>query len=196
MPERQATLTKNEARELTVARRDSIDSDALLAYSRTIFEKVTDLDWYKEAENILIYASMRSETDTYEIILDALSSGKSVFCPKVIDRKKGLMKFIYIDSVEDLEEGYFGIREPVLKNGYLEPEFDHDKSLMIMPGVAFDKNRNRVGYSGGFYDRYLAAHRWIRSVAIAFECQILEETIETDDYDIRPDVLITEESTY
>ena len=189
-------MTKNDAREIALGLRDTLGSDMLLEKSRAIFEKVTGLSEYQEAENILVYVSMRSEVNTSEIILDALAGGKRVFCPKVVDRKNGLMKFIQISSMEDLIEGYFGIREPALPDGYVEPEFEAGKTLMIMPGVAFDKQRNRVGYSGGFYDRYLAGHLGIRSAAIAFECQIIDGVIDTDDYDIRPDALITEENNY
>ncbi|WP_158589452.1 5-formyltetrahydrofolate cyclo-ligase [Butyrivibrio sp. CB08] len=189
-------MTKNEARERAIAKRDGLDGELILEKSRVIFEKVTALTEYIEAENILVYASMRSEADTFELILDALSGGKRVFCPKVTDKKNGLMKFVPISSIEDLVEGYFGIREPVLPEGYKEPEFDLWKTLMIMPGVAFDKDRNRVGYSGGFYDRYLYGHKGLKAIAIAFECQVMDDIIEMDHYDIRPDMLITEESTY
>ena len=189
-------MIKDELRRQALLKRDSLDNGKITSQSKRIFYKLTDLLPYKEAENILIYASMRSEVITDEIILDALLAGKKVFCPKVVDRKMGLMKFIEINSLEDLTEGYFGIREPFLDPAYVEPHFDLEKSLMIMPLVCFDKARNRIGYSGGFYDRYLSAHNKIKTIAIAFECQKTDGRIPATDYDIAPDMIITEESIY
>ena len=114
-------MTKDELRKQALLKRDSLDKGRILNKSKKIFEKLIALLPYKEAENILIYVSMRSEVITDEIILDALLAGKKVFCPKVVDRKMGLMEFIKINSLEDLTEGYFGIREPFLDPAYVEP---------------------------------------------------------------------------
>ncbi len=189
-------MTKNELRQQALLKRDSLDADKITSYSRRIFEKITALLSYKEAENILIYASMRSEVETDEIILDALSAGKRVFCPKVVDKKNGLMTFVRIETLEELTEGYFGIREPEVPSGYAEPDFDTDKSLIVMPLVSFDDYRNRIGYSGGFYDRYLSAHKGMRTVAVAFECQKTDDRIPASAYDMAPDMILTEESIY
>ncbi len=189
-------MTKEKRRNQALLRRDSLDNNKIVEASKVIFEKVTTLLPYQEADNILIYASMRSEVITDEIILDALSKGKRVFCPKVIDRKNGIMKFVRVHALEELQEGYFGIREPVLPDGYTEPAFDTDKSLVIMPLVSFDKDRNRIGYSGGFYDRYLSSHRGLKAMAIAFECQKEAEVIRAEEHDIAPFMVVTEESIY
>lgn len=189
-------MSKDELRQKALLIRDSLDNDKINGASRLIFEKLTALLPYKDAENILIYASMRSEVITDEIILDALSLGKRVFCPKVIDRKNGLMKFVEIDSLEDLKAGYFGIREPELSSDFVEEDFDPKKSLVLMPLVCFDRDRNRIGYSGGFYDRYLDAHKGIGAIAIAFECQKTDDKIPSTEHDIAPDMVITEESIY
>ncbi len=189
-------MTKEEARKYILSKRDNLDKYKIQSASREIFDKLTALLSYQEAENVLIYASMRSEVITDEIILDAFSEGKRVFCPKVVDRKSGLMKFVEIGSLDDLKEGYFGIREPKLSKDYVEPDFDIKKSLVVMPLVCFDIDRNRIGYSGGFYDRYLALHKGISTVALAFECQKIDGKIPSDDYDIAPDMIITEESIY
>ena len=189
-------MTKEELRKQALLKRDSLDKEKIASFSREIFHKLTALLPYKEAENVLIYASMKSEVETNEIILDALSDGKRVFCPKVVDRKNGLMKFMEIRFLEELNEGYFGIREPKLPDGYVEPDFDIKKSLVVMPLVCFDNDRNRIGYSGGFYDRYLAAHEGINAVALAYECQKADGKIPSEDYDMAPAMIITEESIY
>ena len=124
-------MTKDDLRKQALLKRDSLLKDKITGYSREIFDKLTALLPYKEAGNILIYASMRSEVITDEIILDALASGKRVFCPKVVDKTNGLMTFVRIRALEELKEGYFGIREPVVPSGYAEPDFDIDKSLLV-----------------------------------------------------------------
>ncbi len=189
-------MTKDKIRREKLLIRDELTGDEISAKSRVIFEKVTELDEYRNADNLLIYASMRSEVITDELILDALSLGKRVFCPKVTDKRNGKMLFVEITSLEELEAGYFGIREPGITEGYKEPYMDPEKTLIILPGAAFDKDRNRVGYGGGFYDRYLMAHRGCRTVAISFECQMTDDAIENQEFDLRPDLLITEENNY
>ena len=162
---------------------------------------------YQAAENILVYASMRSEVMTDDIILDALANGKKVFCPKVTDKESGKMEFVRIMTLEDLKEGYFGIREPeineeseIAREGNLENGQDSsvvsaDYALVIMPGAAFDRENNRIGYGGGFYDRYLKENPENKTIALAFECQITDEKIPADEFDMKPEVLLTEAET-
>ena len=186
-------MDKNDIRKASLAKRDALTKEEIEEKSRVIFEKLVELEEYKDAENILVYASMRSEVLTDDIILDALANGKKVFCPKVTDKNAGIMEFVRIMTLEDLKEGFFGIREPEISEdsevaGHLDPE----KTLMIMPGAAFDRENNRIGYGGGFYDRYLNKNPGFITLALAFECQIAEEPIPSDEYDVRPGALLTE----
>jgi len=101
------------------------------------------------------------------------------------------MKFFYITSLEnDLEEGYYGIREPYEKHAANESG-DEEKALMLMPGVAFDEERHRIGYGGGFYDRFLEAHPKLSRVALAFEFQV-KESVPYEAFDICPEKIVTE----
>ena len=109
------------------------------------------------------------------------------------------MEFVQILAIEDLEEGYFGIREPVITDEsvtFSGMDKDPEKALIVMPGVAFDRERNRIGYKGGFYDRFLADNPEIKAIALGFECQISDETLPTEGHDIRPLKLITEAGIY
>ena len=150
-------MDKADIRKEILKLRDAQAPFEITEKSRTIFDKLVNLDEYKEAENLLIYASMRSEVRTDEIILDAIADGKKVYCPKVTDKKHGKMVFVRIFALEDLVEGYFGIREPDLNEqsetfSYDEyPELSDEITLAIVPGVAFDRNNYRIGYNGGFY---------------------------------------------
>ncbi len=189
-------MTKSEIRKSVLKLRDGLSIDDINAKSRMILENVTNSNAYSEAENIMIYASMRSEVVTDEIILDALSLGKKVFCPKVTDKDKGIMEFVRIFSLEDLIEGYFKIREPNISDqSEVFSGQTGGNTLMIMPGVAFDKDRNRIGYSGGFYDRYLEKHPDIKTCALLFDCQIVTK-ISAEDHDKKPVFLFTESGLY
>ena len=97
------------------------------------------------------------------------------------------MVFYKLTDFARLEPGYFGIPEPA--SGEI---VDWPKALMIMPGVAFDRANHRVGYGGGFYDRYLEKHPQLERVAIAFSFQMLPE-VPTEPTDICPQIIVTEE---
>ena len=186
-------MEKKEIRNRVLKIRDELTVEELKERSRVVFNKITENNRYKEAENILVYASKGSEVATDELILDALSSGKNVFCPKVTDKKNGWMEFVRIASPEDLSEGYFHIREPEIDgDSEIYEGRDPERTLVIVPVVAFDKDRNRIGYGGGFYDRYLERFPMLYTIGIAFECQMITEGIPAEMYDMRPSMIVTE----
>ena len=95
-----------------------------------------------------------------------------------------------ITSFDELKPGAYGILEP--DAGI---PASADDGLMIMPGVAFDTNRNRVGYGGGYYDRYLESHPQLHTLALAFDMQVLFE-VPAEEQDIKPQLLVTETNIY
>lgn len=124
------------------------------------------------------------EVVTEYLIKEAWKAGKEVAVPKVVGKD---MVFYKLTDFARLEPGYFGIPEPV--SGEI---VNWSKALMIMPGVAFDRANHRVGYGGGFYDRYLEKHPQLERVAIAFSFQMLPE-VPTEPTDICPQIIVTEE---
>ncbi len=188
-------MTKDIRRKKILKRRDELSAEEIQLRSSLITRRLMSLEEYRSAENILVYASFGSEAVTDEIITKALELDKKVFCPKITDPKKGEMIFARIKDLSDLVPGAFGIREP--ESGEIYGGLtDDSESLVIMPGVAFDADRNRYGYGGGYYDRFLAGHSRIKSVALAFECQISKERLDVDENDIRPSLIVTEERIY
>ncbi len=186
-------MNKNEIRKKALKIRDELSEEDLQKGSRSIFNMIIEDERYRESENILIYASRGSEVATDELILDALSLGKQVFCPKVTDKEHGVMEFVRIDSPEDLKEGYFHIREPEInEDSEVYNGGNPERTLVIMPVVAFDRERNRIGYGGGFYDRYLERFPQLFTIGIAFEDQMMPGGIPSDNYDIRPDLIVTD----
>lgn len=143
------------------------------------------LSEYQKAKVIYAYMDCKHEVETRDLIRAAWSEGKRVAVPKVIGEE---MKFFYITSFEkDLEDGYFGIKEPREEN-----PAEEENALLLMPGVAFDEQCHRIGYGGGFYDRYLEAHPGLVTVALAFEFQIRNE-VPYETFDIQPSKIVTEE---
>ena len=109
----------------------------------------------------------------------AIQDGKRVAVPKVIGDD---MKFIYLEDLSRVEPGYCGIPEPI-DNG---PEADDPTALVLMPGLAFDSEGHRIGYGGGFYDRFLANEPGHPTLALCYEFQMVDH-LETEEFDVPVD---------
>ena len=180
-------MDKDLIRKDILQKRDDLSVYKIEVKSREIFEELIAKPEYIEASNILTYASVRNEVKTDEIILDALALGKRVFCPKV--------KFVRIYEPENLVPGDYGLMEPEIKDDseIFDPDFYADesnvrgidgenagKTMVIVPGVAFDENGNRIGYKGGFYDRFLSKVSYADTVALCYKIQIVDEIIPSE----------------
>lgn len=167
--------------------RDSLVEDEKQKYDSIIYEKVINHKRFKEAENIFLFVSYKSEINTKGIIRNALENNKNVFVPKVNGKVMDLYK---INSLDDLEIGFMGILEPKKD---CEKFDDHDLHFILMPGLAFDNEGGRIGYGGGYYDKFLSSlddHSKIPKVAIAYDFQIISK-IPMTKLDIRVDEIIT-----
>ena len=154
-----------------------------------IANKFFDSEEFKKAEELLIYTSYNNEVDTYAIIKKSFEDNKKIAVPKVIDN--GIMNFYYINSVNDLQPGYKGIMEPITNELLVSI---HDNTLMVCPGAVFDKNLNRIGYGGGYYDRYMSNKKLFK-IGLAYEFQIVE-SISVEEHDVKVDKIITEKRIY
>lgn len=154
--------------------------------SRIITEKVIIKQEYLDAEMIFCYIDAKGEVKTKELITYAWKHGKKVAVPRV---HADVMKFYLISSYDDLEPGCFGIMEP--KRNCMEVTEIPEKSLVIMPGVAFDRNGNRIGYGKGYYDKYFFGYPDLYKIAIAFEMQVIPG-IPADKFDVKANCVITE----
>lgn len=175
--------TKKEIRKKISRLRQELDPLIWQQKTESIASAVISHPWFRETTDIYSYVDCHGETGTTKIIEEAWRLGKNVWVPKVIGAE---MIFCHISSIQELRPGAYGI---------LEPETDWisegTEGLMIIPGVAFDSSFHRIGYGGGYYDRYLAAHPRLRTMAIAFDFQIFQQ-IPHETHDIQPGVLITE----
>ena len=112
----------------------------------------------------------------------ALKDGKRVAVPKVYGDE---MKFLYLDDLTKVSKGYAGIPEPI-DDG---PVADDETALVLMPGLAFDASGRRLGYGGGFYDKFLAAEPNHPTLALCYEFQLLPE-LDTEEHDIPVDTVL------
>lgn len=136
---------------------------------------------YKNARSIYAYLSYNQEVRTDALIAAALADGKAVAVPKIID---GEMYFLRIDESSAIAPGYKGIPEPV--SGALAAD---PGALVLMPGLAFDPTGRRMGYGGGFYDRFLAAQPH-PTIALCYDFQFLD-SLPTEEHDIPVDAVLT-----
>ena len=178
--------SKKDIRKKVFARRAEHTDEQIWNMSQIIAEKVVNMPAFQDAERIYAYVDYNHEVSTRPIIEAAWKAGKKVAFPKVVGKD---MIFYQLDSFDQLEPGYFKIPEPA--RGEI---VDWENPLMIMPGVAFTAQRHRVGYGGGFYDRFLEVHK-IPKVALAFEFQMMEE-VPVEPTDILPDAVVTEKKIY
>lgn len=150
--------------------------------SRVLGEKFVQTEAYCQAKTIYGYLPYNQEVRTVPILEQAIRDGKQVAVPKVFGDE---MRFIYLTDLTRVEKGYAGIPEPV-DDG---PVADDPGALVLMPGLAFDKEGHRIGYGGGFYDKFLAAEPEHPTVALCYDFQVLPQ-LQTEQFDIPVDMVL------
>lgn len=177
---------KKRIRKEVLALRDALTLQQQRRASCLITERLLGHQWFYRSESLLCYADYGSELSTRELLEEALRLGKKVYVPRVLEERR--MDFFRIDSLEELRPGFHGIPEPPGDGGVYggEPQ-ERETALMLMPGVAYDPYGSRLGYGGGYYDRYLAAHPRFqtRSIAIGHSCQLVER-LPVEETDCKP----------
>ena len=178
--------TKEEIRKCALKVRAEIGKAERRAAEKEIAERLIREDFYKNARCIYCYASFRDEAGTTEIIEESLKQGKRVAAPRVVGRRG--MEFFFIKSRADLRPGTWNIPEP--GPWCAKAPLPDEETLVILPGAAFDRSGARIGYGGGFYDRFLSLPH-VYKVGVCYEYQILEK-IPSEPHDVRLDALVTD----
>ncbi|MFX0548607.1 5-formyltetrahydrofolate cyclo-ligase [Hathewaya histolytica] len=168
---------KKDIRNYIYNLRDNMKEEEKDLWDESIEKKLTTHPLYEVSSTIFIYVSFRGEVYTHNIIKNALQKNIKICVPK-INKQEKIMEAYYINSMEDLEEGYFKVLEP---KEYCKRTNNEDIDLIVSPGVAFDKEGGRVGYGGGFYDRFIGSlSKEIPVIALAYKFQILDKVILED----------------
>lgn len=184
---------KDEIRKAAhAARRAQENKDGV---STVITDRVQALDVYQNARTVMYYVDVRDEVRTRQALPQAIQSDKRIVIPYCVD---GELELFWLESMDELEEGAYRILEPraelreVADKRIAVEELD----LILVPGVAFDREGGRTGHGKGYYDKLLEhAKPTTPLVALAFECQIFAE-IPMQSHDIFMDLVVTEKATY
>lgn len=178
-------IKKADIRREVLQYRKALDEVQRQKASIILAERILGHQWYYLSENLLGFVPYGSEIDVREILEDALKRGKKLYLPKVLGEE---MEFFRVTSLNELQSGYRGILEPAGNTEcFVYDEDLAEKTLMLMPGAAFDKERNRIGYGKGYYDKYLLEkpNLQVRTIGVGFACQMVEQ-IPSQEWDIRP----------
>ncbi len=164
--------------------------------SMQIAENLFATQMYQNADMIFAYMAYRSEADTMPVIVHAFAAHKCVAVPRVLisenQQDNGKMVFCRIASLDDCVKGAYGIMEPKKDCPIVQP---NENSLILVPGCAFTRDGLRMGYGGGYYDRYLQLYPKAVAMGYAFEEQIYD-AIPSEAHDRRLDFVVTQKECY
>jgi len=178
--------SKAEARARALHRREALGPEYRQEASRGISERLRQEGVWREASVVFLYCGYKDEVQTAELMEAAFREGKRVFLPKVVSDSG--MVFVQADPAEELVYGAYGIPEPSMTGN---PGAEVRPDIIIVPCVAADRRGNRIGHGKGYYDRSLVKYGDIPFVCLAYDCQLADE-FETEDTDIKMDMIITE----
>ena len=187
-------MTKTEIRKRMKLQRNSLTALERSTLNVSIQRSFLLTPEYEQCEELFCFVSFGSEVDTHPIILQALQDKKKVYLPR-IDVDTG-MEFYQIDNLEGLQSSNFGVPEPLPDptRRYLQNEIWQTmiNRLMVLPGLAFDLQGNRIGYGAGYYDKFFGKYVGLSfyKLAICYDFQIVEE-IKAEEYDIKADAILT-----
>ena len=175
-------MDKKELRRSISAMKKAMTPEQIETASRRLEELFLETKQYKEAKTIYGYLPYNQEVRTVPMLEQALKDGKRIAVPKCYGDE---MKFIYLEDLSRVGPGYCNIPEPI-EDG---PVAEDPTALVLMPGLAFTKNGDRMGYGGGFYDKFLAREPNHPTVALCYAFQMVD-TLPTAEYDIPVDCVL------
>lgn len=169
-------MDKKELRRQIREQKRAMTEEEIVARSEALGKLFRASQLYQQAKTIYGYLPYNQEVRTVPMLEQAILDGKQVAVPKVIGDD---MVFIYLTDMNQVEKGYAGIPEPIAN----EPIATDETALVLMPGLAFDPQGHRIGYGGGFYDRFLEKEPDHPTLALCYAFQMLEH-LETEAHDI------------
>ncbi|MDH6603891.1 5-formyltetrahydrofolate cyclo-ligase [Bacilli bacterium PM5-9] len=177
-------MDKNKLRKEMIFKRSNQDNDLFNKNSDIIINKVIEYLKENNYQNILIYMDMQKEVTATRLI----DKGFNIYITKTMpDLSLKINKY----NKDELVLHKFGYYESS-SDDYIDPSII---DTVIVPGVAFDINGNRLGFGKGYYDRFLVANKHLKRIAVAFEFQIVKE-LPTNQYDQAMDLIISEKKNY
>lgn len=175
-------MDKKALRALISEKKRAMTLEQIQTASDRLARLLYETELYQKAAVIYGYLPYNQEVRTVPILKRALADGKKVAVPKVYGDQ---MRFIYLTDLSRVAPGYAGIPEPVDD----EPVAEVPDALVLMPGLAFDREGNRMGYGGGYYDRLLASEPEHPTVALCYEFQMVT-SIPCQSHDVPVDLVL------
>ena len=175
-------MNKQELRKAIRTRKRAMTEEEIERRSRSLCQKFLESDAYRACRTLYGYLPYNQEVRTLPILEQALADGKRVAVPKVYGEE---MKFIYLTDLSQVSAGYAGIPEPISDG----PVADDETALVLMPGLVFDPQGHRIGYGGGFYDKFLSREPRHPTVALCYDFQMVDQ-LETERFDIPVDLVL------
>lgn len=183
--------SKSQLRKRVLNVRNNMSKEDVKKNSNAIMDKITSLDIYKQSKVVFIYMDFKNEVMTSNLIKRMLSEKKRVVIPYT-DSINTVLIPSEITKESDLKQNSFGYYEPKS----ILPVNIEEIDLVIVPGVVFDKNLNRIGFGKGYYDKILNRLKpSAKKVALAHDFQVLED-IPAEEHDVKMDMIITEKNIY
>ena len=184
---------RQDLRKKVLQARDMLNADERHEKSLSVMNNFWNLPEMKQWTTLFIYVDFRSEVETLELIKSCLSQGKRVAVPLVDASAVCMIPLLIKDPVKDLGPGYYDIPEPDPRKSL--PVAAEEIDAAIIPGSVFDINGGRLGYGGGYYDRFLVNDApQAKRIGFAFEVQVVEK-VPVLPHDQPLDILITEKRT-
>ena len=181
---------KKKFRNDVINSRNLIDQKTLSHNSLKITEKLLSLPFISSASTFMLYLDFKNEVKTDKLVLDLLNMQKTVAAPITIKSEHKLLPHKISNLESDLTFGAYGIREPLSTTLSIDVK---DIDVLIVPAVSYDLDGYRLGYGGGFYDRFIESlNPNCITVGIAFELQVFED-IPKEPHDAKLDYIITED---
>ena len=174
-------MNKQELRRMIREKKRAMTVAEIETKSEALGELFRQTDAYRNAKTIYGYLPYNQEVRTVAMLEQAIRDGKRVAVPKCYGDE---MKFIFMEDLSLVEKGYANIPEPIADG----PIADDETALVLMPGLAFDPQGHRIGYGGGFYDKFLAAEPNHPTLALCYDFQMLPH-LETEAFDIPVDTV-------
>lgn len=175
-------MDKRALRNIMREKKRALTENQIVFASKRLGELFRAHPLYKGARTIYGYLPYNQEVRTAPMLEQAIKDGKRVAVPKVFGEE---MRFIYLNDLTQIEKGYCGIPEPINN----EPVADDPTALVLMPGLAFDPQGHRIGYGGGFYDRFLACEPGHPTLALCYDFQMVDH-LETEEFDVPVDCVL------
>ena len=175
-------MNKKELRAAIRARKRAMTEEMIREKSGDLARQLFENALYRNARSIYGYLPYNQEVRTVPMLEQALREGKRVAVPKCFGDE---MRFIWMEDLSRVDRGYAGIPEPIADG----PVADDERALVLMPGLAFDPQGHRIGYGGGFYDKFLAREGNHPTLALCYDFQVFDH-LETEEFDIPVDQVL------